>query len=351
MNKLLLILMIIFLSSCATTPKPDTADVMTPINLEFAGPHADDPAVIKFISNEAPTNYNIQLGDTITAFDDKKIPSVWSFYQSLNPRIKKFTVKTKNDELVEYPINKLIKDQSWTTYPWMFMPGETIQFDITNPYYKRTEIGALTYPGSSVAVVTANLWNRGQKFIELYIDYRNNQYCNDCKIDNIAVLDLGRNSWLSPVSNIDVAWSVYPAVGEAPRLINIPPPILIGGGSTTISQGTVRGNINGNQISGNYTGSSSTLIHPQYDYTLTAFALAHNIGATIKRNQIITSNNARRAFVSRRMSNLRFSTLNPGERISGMIYYHLPVGFDGPFRVVIKTKGLLGLAEFELPNN
>ena len=65
-------------------------------------------------------------------------------------------------------------------------------------------------------------------------------------------------------------------------MINIPPPILIGGGSTTISQGTLRGNVYGNQISGNYTGTSSTLIHPQYDYTLTAFALAHNIGATIR---------------------------------------------------------------------
>ena len=82
---------------------------MTPINLEFIGPHADDPAVIKFISAEAPSNYNINVGDTIVAFDDKKIPSVWSFYQSLNPRVKKFTVKTKNNELIEYPVKDLIK--------------------------------------------------------------------------------------------------------------------------------------------------------------------------------------------------------------------------------------------------
>ena len=51
------------------------------------------------------------------------------------------------------------------------------------------------------------------------------------------------------------------------------------------------------------------------------------------------------------MSNLRFSVLNPGERVSGMVYYHIPVGFNGPFRVVIQTKGQLGLAEFKLPKN
>ena len=67
------------------------------------------------------------------------------------------------------------------------MPGETIQFDITNPYYKRTELGALTIQ-VHLLLVTANLWNRDRRFLELYIDYRNNQYCNDCKIDNIAVL-------------------------------------------------------------------------------------------------------------------------------------------------------------------
>ena len=183
----------------------------------------------------------------------------------------------------------------------------------------------------------------------MYVDYTNNQRCVDCKIDNIAVLDIGRNSWLSPISNIDVAWSVYPPVGEAPPMINIPPPILVGGGSSTITQGNFTGNINRNNISGSYTGTSTTMIHPQYNYTLTAFALAHNIGASIKRNQIITSNNARRAFVSRRASNLRFTTLNAGERVSGLVYYHLPVGFTGPFRVVIMTKGQLGIAEFKLP--
>ncbi|HET6444366.1 MAG TPA: hypothetical protein VFI27_07265, partial [candidate division Zixibacteria bacterium] len=106
-------------------------------------------------------------------------------------------------------------------------------------------------------------------------------------------------------------------------------------------------NSSGNSTYGNYAGTSITYVNPYYDYTAAFVSLAYNYGAVIKAARIRAHNKARQTFMNLRISNLRIGRLNPGERVTGYVHYQLPVGFDGPYLVVVKA-GTLGIVQFNL---
>lgn len=342
------VLLSVLVVGCATSPDP--YDTKKPNYLvPFATP-ADAPAMVRHIVPESPAKSAFEEGDLLLSVDGRPVSNTWGFYSALSPNAKIIRVRAKDGKERDVPVSKLIKPNSYEMWAWLFEPGQALSFKLDNPAYTEEQDAALIYPKNSVALVTASIWPSRPRYLEVYLDLRVNRDCRDCKLENVAVLDQSRNSWLTPVSPDYVAWALYPTAGQAPSLMPVPPPTAIGYTGSTTTTGTVHAYSYGNYMSGTYSGTGVTTMTPYYDYTATNMAMAHNLGAMIRQSQIQAHGAARVSFVTRRQSNLRIGDLNPGERITGFVHFHLPDGFNGPYLVAIKA-GNIGIARFDIPRN
>ena len=331
---------------CATSP--DHYDTRKPIYLVPFATSADSPAKVRHIVPDSPAKTVVEVGDTILSVDDKPVTSTLSFYSALSPTAKVIRIRAKDGKDRDVPASAFIKPDSHEMWAWLFKPGETISFKLYNPIYADTQEAALLTPKNSVSLVSASIWPTHPRYLEIYLDLLVNQDCLDCKLENIAVLDLSRNSWLTPVSPDYVAWALYPMAGQEPSLMPIPPPIPVGGTATTTTTGSLTAQTYGNYIAGTYAGTGFTTTSHYYDYAVTNLALAYNLGAMIRQSEIQAHSAARVSFVSRRQFNLRIGDLNPGEHVTGFVHFQVPNGFDGPYLVVGKA-GNLSIARFDIP--
>src|SRR5690606_16049204 len=179
--------------------------------------------------------------------DGAAVPGTFAFYQMLNPNVVNIKVKGKSGGEKVVPMHHPAKGEPVVNWAWLFEPGQVIAFGLDNPTYGVSQPAALLYPTNSIALVSASVWPTNPKYLEIYLELRVNQDCTDCSIENIAVLDLSRNSWLSPVTPDHVAWALYPIAGQAPNLMAIPPPVALGYTGTTTSTGTFNAQRYGNK--------------------------------------------------------------------------------------------------------
>lgn len=333
--------------ACGCATSPDRYDTRKPIYLVPFATSADSPAQVRHIVPDSPAKSVIEVGDTILSVDDKPVTNTLGFYSALSPTAKIIRIRAKDGKERDVLASTFIKPDSHEMWAWLFEPGQTISFKLYNPVYADKQEAALLAPKNSVSLVSASIWPTHPRYLEIYLDLQVNPDCLDCKLENIAVLDLSRNSWLTPVSPDYVAWALYPIAGQEPSLMPIPPPTPIGETSTTTTTGTLSAQTYGNYISGTYAGTGFTTTTPYYDYTATNIALAYNLGAMIRQSKIQAHGAARISFVSRRQINLRIGDLNPGEHVTGFVHFQLPEGFVGPYLVVVKA-GNLSIARFDV---
>jgi hypothetical protein len=337
-----------FVVGCASTPDP--YDTKKPTYLVPFATSADAPAQVRYIVPDSPAQSAFEIGDDLLSVDDKPVSSTWGFYSLLSPTAKTIRVRARDGKERTVPVSRFIKPDSYEMWAWLLEPGQTLSFKLHNSAYAEEQDAALIYLKNSVAWVTASIWPTRPRYLEVYLELRVSPDCRDCKLENVAVLDQSRNSWLTPVSPDYVAWALYPVAGQEPRLMPVPPPTAVGYTGTTTTTGLLNAYSYGNYMSGTYSGTSLTTVKPYYDYTATNMAMAYNLGAMIRQSQIQTHGAARVSFVARRQSNLRIGDLNPGERITGFIHFQLPEGFDGPYLVAVKA-GNIGIARFDAPRN
>lgn len=336
----------LFLFGCVATT--DNYDNIKPVYLKPYGPHAESKPLVRYVDEGSPLEEKVNVGDEVIAVDGTPVGNTYNFYQLLNNNIKEVKFKSQAGDFYNLSFEDLVKPNSYMMNFWLFKPGQTLAFDLNNPAYLEEQHGALLYPKNSIALVAASIWPTTPGYLEIYLELRVNKNCADCKLENIAVLDLGRNSWLSPVTPDHVAWALYPESGRAPNLVSVPPPTQIGSTTVGSASGTFNAHQQGNYVSGNYTASGMSSTSYYHDYTMTNIALAHNLGAMIAQTRIRHHNIARRRFVERRQSNLRIGKLNPGERVTGYVQFQLPAGFDGPYLVVLKSDNI-AVARFDKP--
>lgn len=340
-----LLLAAALVGACATMQSEEKPAYLVP----YATP-ADSPALIRHVVPDSPVKAVVGIGDLVLSVDGKPVASTWDFYSALTPATKVVRVRTKEGQEKDVPLSTLTKPNSYEMWAWLIEPGQTFSFKQHNPVYAEERDAALLYLKNWKSLVSASIWPTHPRYIEVYVELRVNPDCRDCKLENIAVLDLSRNSWLTPVSSEYVAWALYPVAGVAPGFMPVPPPTPIGYTATTTELGTLSARTYGAYAYGTYSGIGNTTVSPYYDYTMTNIALAYNLGAMLRHSQIQAQGAARVSFVTRRQSNFRIGDLNPGERITGYIHFQLPDGFEGPYLVGVKA-GDLGVARFDSPKN
>lgn len=328
-------------AGCNTVP-------LKPTYLRPYATPADATPVIRHVEPNSPAQSAVQVGDLVLSVDAKPIGSTMEFYSALLPTPRNVHVRTKAGEEKDVPFSVFVKPDSHEMWAWLIEPGQSISFELNNPVYGEHQEAALVYPRNAVALVSASLWTTDPQYIEVYLELRVNADCQDCKLENIAVLDISRNSWLTPVRPEHVAWALYPTAGQAPGLVSVPPPTPVGYTATGIQTGTLSARTYGSSTYGTYSGSGVSTVAPQYDYTLTNMALISNLSSMIQADKIRAHGAARDAFINRRQSNLRVGALNPGERVTGYVHFHLPDGFDGPFFVAVNAGKFAG-ARFDPP--
>lgn len=349
MNRLkvsIVLLLAGLVGACTTTPDPH--DTKKPVYLQpFATP-ADSPAVVRYVAPDSPAQSVVVVGDVIEQLDGKPVATTFGFYSAMSPNAKTLRVRAQDGKERDVLLSALTKPNSAEMWIMLFEPGQTLSFKLYNPAYGEEQDAGIIYLKNAVSLASASIWQTRPRYLEVYLELRVNPDCLDCKLENIAVLDLSRNSLLTPVSPDYVAWALYPTAGQAPGLMAVPPPTPIGYTASTSTTGALSANTYGNYMSGTYSGIGHTTVTPHYDYTVTNMALAYNLGAMIQQKQIQAHGAARVSFVTRRQSNLRIGALNPGERITGFVHFHLPDGFEGPYLVGVQA-GNLGVARFDRP--
>ncbi len=310
------------------------------------GVAAESLPIIRYIEKNSPAKDILSVGDLIISVDGKPVKNTFNFYEIITPQSKTVKIQKKTGIIKEVSFDKIVEPHSYHLYVWLIEPGQTLVFKLYNPVYKRDQDSALLYLRKATALVSARMWKCDPKYLEVYIELRVDPDCEDCTLENIAVMDLSRKSWLTPVSPSYVAWSLYPYEGPPPNFMPVPPPTPTGYTVTTRMSGTLHTYSYGPYTTGSYSGTGFTQINPYYDYTATNFAAAYNLGVLIKHWQIQARTEARKKFVTKRLGNLRFGKLNPGERITGFVHFLVPEGFEGPYLVVVKS-GDLGIARFD----
>lgn len=317
------------LSACSSGPSA------RPTPLLPVGTHADAPPQVRHIVTGSPAEEHLDVGDAFIAIDGVEVKTTDAFYTSLTATSQTFTVKKLAGTTVKLPVSEIMSDEGMLT-AWALEPGTTITFDQNVPVYGDVQEAGLVYVGQSMGLVTSSIWNTNPRYIELYIDLHIPDSCHDCRLDNVAVMDWERKSWLAPVNADQVAWNLFPSSGQAPAPMAVPPPTPVGYTASSHGWGQASGYSQGNRFSGTYSGTTATTVTPTYDYTMTNMANAYNLGAALTQARIQADNNARDTFVRDRYTNFRLGALNPGERVTGYVQFAVPNGFTGPFVVAFE---------------
>src|SRR5690606_15740548 len=143
-------LALVLIGGCSTSPNP--YDPLKPEGLMPFGPHADSPALIRYISPDLPTDIPIEVGDEILEVDGAAVPGTFAFYQMLNPNFVNIKVKGKSAGEKVVPMHHPAKGEPVVNWAWLFEPGQVIAFGLDNPTYGVSQPAALLSPTNSIAL-------------------------------------------------------------------------------------------------------------------------------------------------------------------------------------------------------
>lgn len=318
-----------------------------PEPLEPYGIKANAPAVIRTV--ESPRSL-IRKGDTVLSKNGKPM-STLTFFTHFTPH-GEIKIEDKRGQTRTLPESRLLRSDGNGLRASPLPIGGALIFSQKVPAYKRKQQSAFVLLGRGESgLVAVSLWNRTPKILEIYVELRAGSDCKKCSLNNLAVMDWSHKAWLSPVSYTQAAWIVYPADAPAGALMNVPPPTPIQSTSTSTVTGSLNGEGYRNHYYGRYTANATTVTTPYYNYTETDMALANDLATELQQDRIEADNRNRRSFVANRLGNLKAGPLARGEIMAGYVDVVVPKGFNGPYIVVIKGNGKLGVARFDLPEH
>lgn len=324
---------------------------VTPVPMEALGPRLDEPAHIALVAQDSPYARLVKPGDVVVAIDGRPVTTMQEAAFSFVSE-KTVGVRTSTGQLVELPGSAFLRTDTVAAAVSLFPEQRFMTIPVTSVVYGPGRVGAgwvvfsdNTFEGAFFGTALASLIRSPTRYVEVELTAQAHPKCEEqCKLQNVGMLDMSLQRWLRPVRIENVAYTMYPDAGaQAPQTVAVPAPTVSGYSATSSSYGSVSG--------GTYSGTSQTYITPQYDYTATNFANMYNLGAIMQQDVIRQSNEKWRAFVSARESTLNTGVLRPGASKTAFLFFELPEEAPGPFVVVVLTEGaapLWGIAQFRI---
>jgi len=187
--------------------------------------------------------------------------------------------------------------------------------------------------------VSMERWQGTPNLLEVQVTFAAGKNCAKCTLKSFGIVDVAHNSLLTAVPMDQAAWIEYPDAGQPGQYVNVPPPIPVGATTTANISGTVNGTYQQFGNFGTYNGTVSAFGNAtttyNYDYSATNAANMQNLGVAIRNANIQAQNAARAKFINERYGNLRLGLLNPGETVTGHMFFAAPIGFEGPYAFVV----------------
>jgi len=314
-----------------------------------AGPRDDRPMIVRTVLPGASPI--VRAGDRVVAMDSTPTRTLDEFVSEISTeRYSTVTLEHDDGQRIVVPIDQLWDTSTKRVLVSPLGDGETFVYKETNADGQVQLVG-LFFAGPMRGTIMATMWERSVRIIEVRVVVHVTESCKDCELKNISLLDLGARSWVQPAKIIDVAWSIYPPLNQPAPPIDVPPPVPVGATAFSSTTGNFSAQTYGSSVYGSYAGQTTTTMVPQYDYTATNVALAHNMGAAIQADKIRQQNVLRQNFVSSRLGNLRWGLLNPGEKVTGHVYFAAPRNLVGPYVAFVTGNGdRWGAVRFDVPS-
>lgn len=314
--------------------------------LSAIGPSFNDAPVLRNIRAGSAAEGKLYAGDQVISVGSKHIASLQELWPALMESNAETFLLERDGSLIELPITVLADVDTKTLNAFPLDWGETFTVDkksVTGPTMRSGYVLAGRLDGQ----VAASVWKGRPDLLEIELQLFTPENCTDCRLRNVAVMDLSRKAWLSIVPIEQAAFAVVPEIGQPAQPVEVPPPTLVSATSTTTMQGNVNAQSYGNTTYGTYSGSAYTTTTPIYDYSNQYAALGHNLGVAIQNARIETANRERLEFANIRLGNLRVGALNPGEIVTGHLFFAAPIGFDGPYMVFVDAgENAVGFTQF-----
>lgn len=323
------------LSACAT-PGGYPYYLPKSLPLSVVGVPVQKPMVVRGILKGSPADGKIRPGDMVVAIGRKPVKSIEEFLSVLASETGKPVTLCRSDGSVyRVPYSDVADPIHHWGYILPTKAGETLSLR-DKDLYGRPQAAGMFFLGNMRGLVKAEIWKSVPNYLEVQVDIRAKDGCSDCTLKNIAVLDEGFKSFLSPVRIDGVMFAVFPQLGRKPPApMPIPAPTVTGYNTSATTVGTVNASIAGSRVYGNISANTVGTVAPTYDYSMTDAALAYNLGAVFQRAALQDAVMGAKKFIADRQGNIHVGKMNPGERETGYLYYSLPPHFTGPYVVYI----------------
>lgn len=303
--------------------------------LNPVGPDIAAPPVLRAVLPGTPAADALAPGDRVLTVDGAPVESIQALLTTFSSKTPTdFVVQRSDARTLTFPASTLVDPATHSWNALFVGDGETFTQVVKPPSASSVRAGYFV-AGRLTGIAAASVWQAVPDLVEVQMRLDVPADCVDCQLRDIFLFDKSRNAWLSAVPMQAVAYAVIPDEGTPVQPIAVPPPTAVGSTSMTTMNGTVNAYSYGNYATGTYNGSGYTTTTPIYDYSAQNAALGYNLGAAIRNQRIAQSNQQRQAFLASRMGNLRAGWLNPGEVVSGNLFFAAPAGFPGPYFVVI----------------
>lgn len=314
------------------------------------GPATTAAPIIRQVVPGTLAATEFQVGDRIVALDGVPVASIDDFVQRIfRGGASSIAVERAGSQLLDRPV-AAFQDPATGRHNALFIaPDENFTRRVKS-LAGRDANGAMVAVGRISGTIVAGTWSTKTTVVEVEVALSVPIDCTDCSLKDAFLMDWTRRAWLAPVALENVAAAVFPEKGRNVDPIAVPPPRVVASNATTNVSGTYSGSTYGSTASGRISGTATTTTTPVYDYSGQYAAFGHNLGAAIRNGMIARQNKKRSEFVLNRAGNLRSGVLNPGEQLTGHLFFAVPRGFAGPYMVILRSSdSVVGTALFESP--
>ncbi len=330
------------LSGCASNVQTET---LFPVGQQLTAP----PTVQGVLPGLSEAR--LTAGDQLAAIDGAPVAS----YAELISRSGKpntFTFSKPTGEKYDVSASKIMDDKGQWEFS-LFRPYDGLI--TTAPFIDKPEPAAMTATEFGSALVSMQRFKGAPNLIEVQVTFLAAKACTKCTLKSFGIVDTNHNSLLTPIPINQAAWMEYPDQGQPGQFTAVPPPTPLGSTTTTVGSATFNGTCQQfgsfGAINGNITGMSSSVTNYNYDYSAQNAANMYNLGVAIRNASIQAQNAARTKFINSRFGNLRLGALNPGETVTGHMFFAAPAGFDGPYAFVVLGDDRPSAIVFTAANN
>lgn len=350
MFRIALILLAALLSSGCTAPVIQKKELLTPRFWDL-----NSQPTVAYVAPESELSSRVTRGDRLVASNGKPVKTYTDLLTLMSApdfETHRAQLVRADDSTYELTMQELQADETGLAPVVWVEFGSTAGVDNFTNIDGETQAQGLVYAGKLAASFAALRWDTSPPLIELSIVAKADAECEKCGIRDLRVLDLPRGSFVQAVPAEQAAWAVLPDLGNPEEMVPVPPPTPVGATASSHTTGSLTGHQYGGVLRGSYSGSTTTTIQPQYDYSAQNAAAFHNLAVATRNERIQNQNSARNMFLANRYGNLRLGQLEAGESVQGHLFFALPAGFDGPYAVqLVNETGEASWLVFEVPES